>query len=185
LYRMGNIAFKNQQYQQAATFFEKTIVQLPRNSKAHYNLSITQLVLAEKHLTQYIELSPEDANIDKVNWLVAQLRSFNDGSYQKKAEPLPVPTSAPQETLAPISSEVLPPIGQEAEMQSQNIRVEIHKPKAKKEKNVVKQKPEKKVVKQASKPKSAEPKKAVKSSSKPANKPADDLLQTLAKELMP
>lgn len=90
LYRLGNIAFKQGQYEESAQYFERVIQTNKKNRKAHYNLASIRLMQAENHFKYYIALADLDTDIKKVSRLVADIDSFNsrDVGVQQKSESL-------------------------------------------------------------------------------------------------
>ncbi len=89
LYRLGNISFKRGDYQAASGYFSRSIDSLPRNAKAHYNLAVTYLTLAEQHFKYYAATVPEGTGIENVSDILADIYEFasfrgKDGQSQQQ-----------------------------------------------------------------------------------------------------
>ncbi len=85
LYRLGNIAFKAAQYEKARDYFSRAINADPANSKAHYNLAVTQITLAQEHFKAYVSSEPDNANRDKIELLLRQIDGFAQGNSKSSA----------------------------------------------------------------------------------------------------
>ena len=72
-YRLGNIAFRQQNWAQARTHYSAVIEIEPRHARAQYNLAMTYLTLAERHLKFYAATAGADANLSAVAKLVMAL----------------------------------------------------------------------------------------------------------------
>lgn len=92
-YRLGNIAFKRGQYQAASGYFARAIDNLPRNAKAHYNLAVTYLTLAEQHFKYYTATAPENTDVANVSDILRDIFEFatfgQAGGQQQRSAPAP------------------------------------------------------------------------------------------------
>jgi len=77
LYRMGTIKFRLGQFDEAAAYFERTILRNPKNGKAQYNLASIRLMQADNHFKYYAAMAGKDADLSKVSKLMAAIDKFN------------------------------------------------------------------------------------------------------------
>lgn len=97
-YRLGNIAFKQSRYEDAEKYFTQAVNVAPRFEKAHYNLAVTHLILAENHFKYFVATASENTDIEKVGKIIADIDRFSFGSENAK--------SKPQSSLEKISGEL-------------------------------------------------------------------------------
>ncbi|MEJ2670010.1 MAG: tetratricopeptide repeat protein [Gammaproteobacteria bacterium] len=75
-YRLGNIAFKKGEHKVAADHFQQAIKLAPNDAKAHYNLAVAYLSLAELHLKNYSGTLSRDADTSKITRLLREINKF-------------------------------------------------------------------------------------------------------------
>jgi len=89
-YRLGNIAFRKGQFQQASVFFETALSQSPNNPKIHYNLAASYLSLADKHFSQYLRVtSPKNPQVSRIKKLLDSIQNYgaNQNNPRTKERP--------------------------------------------------------------------------------------------------
>ena len=84
LYRMGNIAFRQQNLDLASSFYRQVISADPRHSKAHYNLAMANLSLAEKHLKFYTATADENTDMKLATEIVGFLNGLSGGGASQQ-----------------------------------------------------------------------------------------------------
>ena len=82
LYRLGNIAFRQDDPDSASAFYKRVISLDPRHSRAQYNLAMSHLSLAEKHLKFYTATAQESADLQIVTKIVNFLNNLSDDSQK-------------------------------------------------------------------------------------------------------
>ncbi len=86
-YRLGNIAYRNQQFKRASFYFNKSLELMPRNEKAQYNLAVTFLSLAEQHFNYYTAMLPPDADISRITQILTAIDSFSEDDRSTDKQP--------------------------------------------------------------------------------------------------
>lgn len=92
LYRLGNITFKLAQYEKARDYFSRTVDADPGNSKAHYNLAVTHITLAQENFKAYIAGEPNNAHRPQIETLMRHIDEF----AQEKPSDATLPVSVEQ-----------------------------------------------------------------------------------------
>lgn len=82
LYRLGNVAFKNKNYEEAIDYYRATIKVNPNHSRAHHNLSVALLVDAKKHLQAYLILMDPAKHKDYILRIIDEIDQFAKGQKQ-------------------------------------------------------------------------------------------------------
>jgi hypothetical protein len=76
-YRLGIIAFYENELIEARDYFEKVVAAHPRHSKAQYNLAVVNLALAEQHLNFYTANVDETTDLTEVLNMLEQIDQFS------------------------------------------------------------------------------------------------------------
>jgi len=76
LYRLGNINFRLGKTLLAREYYEKTVDLSPRYSKAHYNLAVINMSLAEEHFKYYAATSKPHTDLDSITELLGHIDQF-------------------------------------------------------------------------------------------------------------
>lgn len=79
LYRMGNANFRLGNTELARNFYEKTVEVSPRHSKAHYNLAVINLFLAEQHFKFYSATVDPSADLGNITDMLGEISRFKRG----------------------------------------------------------------------------------------------------------
>jgi len=79
LYRLGNIHFQNESFDEAASFFMRAIETNPRFSKAHYNLAIVNLMKAEQNFKFYTATTDPTSDLSAVTNILNDIEQFKSG----------------------------------------------------------------------------------------------------------
>lgn len=102
LYRLGNIAFKKSQFEKARDYFSRTIDADPSNSKAHYNLAVTCITLAQEHFRAYVAGEPNNVHRPQIETLMHRIDEFAQEKPSDATVPVvaaPVDNTSPAATL--------------------------------------------------------------------------------------
>ncbi len=99
LYRLGNIAFKLAQYEKARDYFARTVNADPGNSKAHYNLAVTNITLAQEHFKAYVAGEPDNIHRPQIESLMRHIDEFaqdkpSDAKLPAAVQNMPAQTPA-------------------------------------------------------------------------------------------
>ena len=93
-YRLGNIAFKKESLKKAEEYYEKTLALVPANAKAHFNIAIVHLMLAQKHFQNYNANIPPGTETRNIQLIMQQLDQFMSNQLGSGAGSSGVPSSA-------------------------------------------------------------------------------------------
>jgi len=94
LYRLGNITFKQAQYEKARDYFSRTVDADPGNSKAHYNLAVTHITLAQEDFKAYIAGEPNNAHRPQIETLMHHIDEFGQDKPSDATLPSPAVQSS-------------------------------------------------------------------------------------------
>ncbi len=84
LYRMGNISFRLSDLDAASVYYKRVIKIDPRHSRAQYNLAMSHLSLAEKHLKFYAATAQETSDMRLVSKIVGFLNDISSGDKPRE-----------------------------------------------------------------------------------------------------
>ncbi|OUS31245.1 hypothetical protein A9Q99_04405 [Gammaproteobacteria bacterium 45_16_T64] len=84
LYRLGNTQFRLGNMKVARGYYEKTVEASPRHAKAHYNLAVISLVIAEQHLQFYAATTDPGADLESVTAILGEIDKFKDAQNKTK-----------------------------------------------------------------------------------------------------
>ena len=76
-YRLGNIAFRGKQLKRASFYFQKALELQPDNDRAHYNLAVTHLSMAERHFKFYTANLPASSDVSQMTQILSAIAKFS------------------------------------------------------------------------------------------------------------
>lgn len=85
-YRLGNIAFREKQLRLANYYFQKSLELEPTNNKAHYNLAVTNLSIAERHFKFYTATLPADSDVSRMTQILSAIDQFSGKSPESATQ---------------------------------------------------------------------------------------------------
>ena len=132
LYRMGNIAFKQAQYEKARDYFSRTVDADPGNSKAHYNLAVTHITLAQEDFRAYVAGEPDNIHRPQIETLMRRIDEFAQDKPSDATVPVmqnnSQPAAAPVMQSVPVAPMVQPMSPQLQLMVKPPVRKKFKKP---------------------------------------------------------
>lgn len=80
MYRLGNIAFRDKDFREARDRYQSVLALNRNHAKAHYNLAIVHLILAEQHFRFFLTTKKEgQGNTSAVIKVMGDIDNFSRG----------------------------------------------------------------------------------------------------------